>query len=95
MATRIAVSAINLWFNRNFLSDLKPGNIFPYFCDFSGNLMSLCHRIFRKRMLSMIYMDIRTTDTYISDFYQYLIILDFWNRNLSKCNFSWICHYLL
>ena len=40
--------------------------------------MSLRNRIFGKWMFSMIYMNIRSTDSNVHDLDQYLIIFYFW-----------------
>ena len=58
MAAWIAVSTIYLWFNGDLLSFMKSCYISSKFYDFSGNFMSLCNRIFRKRMFAVIYVDI-------------------------------------
>ena len=57
--------------------------------------MSLCHRIFGKRMLAVVYMDVRSTDTNVHDLNKNLVIFYLRNRYLSENNLSWICHYLL
>ena len=95
MAAWIAMSAVYLWLDGNFLANLKPCHIFSKFRDLTGNLMSLCHRIFGKRMLAVVYMDVRSTDTNVHDLNKNLVIFYLRNRYLSENNLSWICHYLL
>lgn len=58
MTTWIAVSTIYLRLYRHLLSHMKLCDIFSKFCNLTGNLMSLCYRIFCKRMFSMINMNI-------------------------------------
>ena len=58
MTARIAVSAVYLRLDGYFLANFKTCHILSKFCDLTGNLMSLCHRIFGKRVLAVVYMDI-------------------------------------
>ena len=58
MTTWIAMSTIYLRLYRHLLSHMKLCDIFSKFCNLTGNLMSLCYRIFCKRMFSMINMNI-------------------------------------
>ena len=58
MTARIAMSAVYLRLDGYFLANFKARHILSKFCDLTGNLMSLCHRIFGKRVLTVVYMDI-------------------------------------
>ena len=95
MAAWITVSAVYLRLDGNFLTNLKTCHILSKSRDLTGYFVSLCYRIFGKRMLAVIYMDVRSTDTNVHDLNQNLVIFYLRNRYLSENNLSWICHYLL
>ena len=58
MAAWITVSAVYLRLDGYFLANLKTCHILSKSRDLTGYFVSLCYRIFCKRMLAVIYMDI-------------------------------------
>ena len=58
MAAWIAMSAVYLRLDGYFLTNLKTCHILSKSRDLTGYFVSLCYRIFCKRMLTVIYVDI-------------------------------------
>lgn len=95
MTARIAFSAYHLRLNGYLLTNGKTLYIFAELYNLAGYFVSLCHGVAGKWVLSVINMDVRTTDAYSFDFYKHLLRRDFGNGNLTKSDFLGICHYLL
>ena len=95
MFARITFAAVDLWLNRNFLTDMKTSYLRSDRINSPGYFMALSHRIFCKWMLSMVYMDITSTDTYFHDFNYHFICFRnrFWN--VFENDLTRSCHNLL
>ena len=95
VAAGIAFSAYHLRLNRDLLPDGKTFHPLSNLGDFTGNLMALGNRIFGEGMLPVIHMDIRTTDSDLLYFDQYLAGLYLGHRHLVKLDHARGGHNLL